>query len=275
MGKEQKMRFWFVLIVIGLFGLPAIAFGKTSLKDQVALITGASGDIGYHTTKRFLEKGGYVVAHYNTNASRFDELREQYPDHLKLISADFTDQKNVERLWNEAVGWRNRMDIIVNCAGIAKEAKALEETPSVMMETMAVNYHSPALLDLYAVEYFRQQKTPAAIINVGSRAARRGMPEGRYHYADSKAALTLHTQQIARDNVANGITAVVIAPGPVEGEMLNRLSPDNQAKSLASMPAGKPVSLEEVVNMIYFIATGRAPNVTGGVIGLTGGSSFY
>ncbi len=252
--------------------LPLAVWGKTPLKDRVVLIAGASGDIGFATAKRFLQDGAFVVAHYNQNKGRLEALKVHYPDHLKLIATDFREPKNVEALWKESLSWKKKMDIIVNSSGVDKEAKPSDDLYSVIHDTMAINYFSPVLLSTLALDHFKKTKIPGVIINIGSRATFRRLPEGYYHYSDSKAALTRYTQQIAKDNADKGIVAVVIAPGPVEGQMFGNLNSDVRKKCLESMPTKKPVTIEEVVNVIDFYATGQAPSGTVGVFDLMGAS---
>jgi NAD(P)-dependent dehydrogenase (short-subunit alcohol dehydrogenase family) len=261
-----------LLCVIFLVGFPTLLLGKTEVKDQVVLITGASGDIGLHTTKRLLAEGAYVAAQYNKRPGPLEALKKQYPNNLKLLSADFKDPQNATQLWQEAVAWKGHIDILINSAGIEKEAKTMQDVYPVMTETMAINYLTPVMLSTQAIAHFKQAKIPGIIINLGSRAAFRGMPEGFYQYADSKAALTKYTQQIAKDNAVHGITAVVIAPGPVEGQMFGQLPAAMRQQCLDSIPTKKPVTLDEVTNAIMFYATHQAPSGTGGVMDLMGAS---
>jgi 3-oxoacyl-[acyl-carrier protein] reductase len=98
------------------------------------------------------------------------------------------------------------------------------------------------------------------------------MPQGYYTYASSKAALISYSQDIARDNAPRGICIYVVAPGPVEGKMFAGLRSDIREQCLASMPTGKPVKLQEVVDMIAHVASGKVPSATGGVFDLMGAS---
>jgi len=266
------MKFKLLITAFCLLAFNTMVHSKVPLKDQVILVTGASGDIALDATKQFLKEGAFVIAQYNTKKGELESLAKKYPNQLKLIASDFKDPKNAVTLWKEALVWKNHIDIVLNSAGIEKQAKTIDDVYPVMMETMAINYLAPVMVSTYAIDHFKQANTKGVIINLGSRAAYRGMPEGYYHYSDSKAALTRYTQQIAKANADRGITAVVIAPGPVEGQMFNQLEPGIRQQCLDSVPTKKAVKLEEVTNAIMFYATQQAPSGTGGVMDLMGAS---
>jgi len=161
------------------------------------------------------------------------------------------------------------VDIVINAAGIEQEEKVLTDTQKILN----INYLSQRLVCDYAIEHFMNiKKQRGMIINIGSRAAYRGLPKGYYVYADSKAALTKYSQDIARDNAKNNILVYVIAPGPVEGKMFESLKPDVKKQCLDSMPAGQTVKVQEVVDMADFLASGKVPSATGGVFDLMGAS---
>ncbi|MBX9805520.1 MAG: SDR family oxidoreductase [Alphaproteobacteria bacterium] len=77
-------------------------------------------------------------------------------------------------------------------------------------------------------------------------------------------ALTCYSQDIARDNAPYGITVFVVAPGPVEGQMFEGLKEDVKVQCLASMPTGKPVKIQEVVDIIDILSFGQSTKCHGG-----------
>lgn len=269
------MRRWVILLLLICWTTVGEGAGQPALSGQVILITGASGDIGLQTAVRCLEAGASVVAHYNKNPGRLTELQKKHPHALKLILADFTDPKGAEHLWQAALAWKNRVDVVINSAGIEQQAKSTEDLYPAMLKTMAINYFGPVMVCAQALQHFQEKQIAGVIVNIGSRAAFRGLPEGYFHYADSKAALTRYTQQVAREYADRGIMAVVIAPGPVEGQMFNNIDAAVREKCLESLPTKKPVKLEEVTNAIMFYVTRQAPSGTGGVLDLMGASWFH
>ncbi len=239
-----------------------------AVEAKVIFVSGASGDIGLAVVKSFLKEKHTVICHYASNKDALKKLEEQYPGKVFLIQADFNDLNIIEDFWKSALKFCGKIDVIVNSAGIEKEDTSLNEIQS----TMNVNYLFPRLICDRAIEYFKNTKVKGIIVNIGSRAAYRGMPEGYYTYASSKAALVRYSQDIAKHNAAKGVFVYVVAPGPVEGKMYAGLNSKVKEQCLASMPTKIVVSVGEVVDMISFLSSGKVPNATGGVFDLMGAS---
>jgi NAD(P)-dependent dehydrogenase (short-subunit alcohol dehydrogenase family) len=246
----------------------ALSFISCTAYSKVILITGASGDIGLALAKHFASNHDIVICHYASSQHELQKLSEQYPKQIHLVQADFNLPNDLNQFWDAILKTNNNIDIVINSAGIEKEDISLSQT----QKTMNVNYLSPRIICDYAIENFKRLKKEGVIVNIGSRAAYRGLPKGYYTYADSKAALTKYTQDIARDNAKDKISAYVVAPGPVEGKMFMGLKEDVRAQCLSSMPTGKPVTVQEVVDMVTFLSSGKVPSATGGVFDLMGSS---
>lgn len=235
-------------------------------EGRVILVTGASGDIGLGIAKHFVEKGDTVICHYFSNKRELEKL-QQTSEKVYLLQADFGLPESIQVFWAEVLKCSDHIDIVINSAGIEQEEKALADTQRILN----INYLSQRLVCDHAIEHFLQHKK-GIIINLGSRAAYRGLPKGYYVYADSKAALTKYSYDIARDNAKNNILVYVIAPGPVEGKMFESLNPDVKEQCLSSMPTGQTVKVQEIVQMADFLASGKIPSATGGVFDLMGAS---
>ncbi len=248
-----------------------------SLLNQVILITGASGDIGSNIALEVLENTkARVILHYNSNKQKLQNIVKKYgKNRVKLIQADFLHPEMIKGFFEEAVAWQSKINIVVNSSGIEKITTLLDETLAINQATFNINYISPMMTCEYAIDHFKKNKIPGLIINLGSRAAYRGMPKGLYHYADSKSALLKYTQQIARDNAALGILVYTIAPGPVEGAMIDQLPEDIRKGAIESMATKKVVSLREVTDLALFLMQRKIPSGTGGTIDLMGASWFH
>jgi 3-oxoacyl-[acyl-carrier protein] reductase len=238
------------------------------VEARVILITGASGDIGLGLVKYYLANNDIVVSQYYSHKEELEKLRNKYPKQLTLIQADFNAPDTLNNMWDTVLKSNDQIDIVINSAGIEKEDISLNQ----IQATMNINYLAPRLISDNAVEHFKQKNKNGIIINIGSRAAFRGLPKGYYTYADSKAALTKYSQDLARDNAAQKISVYVVAPGPVEGKMLNGLKEDVKKQCLASLPTGCPVTVNEVVEMVALLTSGKVPSATGGVFDLMGSS---
>jgi 3-oxoacyl-[acyl-carrier protein] reductase len=246
----------------------AIFFVNISIAEaKVILITGASGDIGIAIAESLVKKDHQVICHYNSKNGELKALQKKYPQNMSLLAADFKKPETVEKLWKEAVAIAP-VDVVINSAGVEIEDTSLQQ----IQDVININYLSPRLVCDHAVDHFHKQKIKGTIINLGSRAAYRGLPKGYYTYADTKAALNKYSQDIARDNAPAGISVYVVAPGPVRGKMFENLKPDVKEQCLNSMQTKKPVEISEILSLVDLLVSGQMPSATGGVFDLMGAS---
>lgn len=238
-----------------------------SVSGKTILVTGASGDIGIAVVKRFLDLGHTVIAQWFKNKADLETLQKQFPSKVLLIQADFSQPATVAKFWSSVLKLSSQIDVVINSAGVEQEDTSFEEIQC----TMNINYLSPRLICDVAMDHFQKKNISGIIINLGSRAAFRGLPKGYYTYADSKSALTKYSQDLAKDNAKHS-SVYVVAPGPVEGKMFQGLKEDVKTACLASMPTGQAVKVQEVVDVIEFLASGKVPSGTGGVFDLMGAS---
>ena len=146
--------------------------------DKVALVTGGSRGIGAATVREIVSSGGSVVMHYRSNHTAADELAAALGrDKCHLVREDLGKPGAATRLWREAIGWKGKVDIVVNNAGIFLEEDregADEKWRELWSQTLQVNLISAADLCREAINYWQRAKVGGAIVNVASRAAFRG-----------------------------------------------------------------------------------------------------
>lgn len=238
-----------------------------AVSGKTILVTGASGDIGIAVVKRFLDLGHTVIAQWFKNKTELEALQKQFPNKVLLVQSDFSQPVEISLFWSNVLKLSPQIDIVVNSAGVEQEDTSDEQ----IQRTMSINYLSPRLICDAAMDHFQKKNVSGIIINLGSRAAYRGLPKGYYTYADSKSALTKYSQDLAKDNAKHS-SVYVVAPGPVEGKMFQGLKDDVKTACLSSMPTGRAVKVQEVVEVIEFLASGKIPSGTGGVFDLMGAS---
>src|SRR5690606_15483036 len=120
---------------------------RASLAGRTILVTGASKGVGSVTAAILGAAGAHVVAHYGSDRAGVEAL----PDgRRRVLAADFSDRRSVARLWEEAVAWRGRIDVLVNNAAIFLNAGGIEEDEAewdaVWAKTLEVNVQAPAYL---------------------------------------------------------------------------------------------------------------------------------
>jgi 3-oxoacyl-[acyl-carrier protein] reductase len=246
------------------------------LSDRVILVTGASGGIGGATARALAEAGGFVVLHDVRSDGPIQDLCAEIGDAATIVAADLADPATIEALWTQALGWKGRIDVLVNNAGIY-EAAVVEGELGAWLDswhrTLAINLVSPATLCRSAIKTFREQSGGGIIINLASRAAFRGEDPDYWHYAASKAGIVAMTKTIARQYGRDGITSFGVSPGfvntPFNDSLVERYGLDFFKRDTGLGEVAEP---EDIASIIAFLASGRARHATGTTIDVNGAS---
>jgi NAD(P)-dependent dehydrogenase (short-subunit alcohol dehydrogenase family) len=246
------------------------------LSDRIVLVTGAGGGIGAATARALVAGGAAVVLHDVRAGDRLDALAGELGDRAAVVTADLADPAAAEGVWDEALGWRGRVDVLVNNAGIYEPALvdgSLDDWTAAWQRTLAVNLVSPATLCRAAIRTYRGQAGGGVIINLASRAAFRGEDPDFWHYAAAKAGIVAMTKTIARGYGRDGVTAFAVAPGfvdtPFNAPAVEKYGLDFFAADTGLGEVARP---EDVAAIIAFLATGRARHATGTTIDVNGAS---
>jgi Dehydrogenases with different specificities (related to short-chain alcohol dehydrogenases) len=245
------------------------------LNGRVILITGAGGGIGSATARTLSRAGGTVLLH-DVRANSVESLAEELGPDAHALIADLADPIATERLWQDALAIHDRIDVLVNNAGIYPAAELdspLDEWIGVWNLSLGVNLIAPAILCRAAVATFSGQPDGGIIINLASRAAFRGEDPAYWHYAAAKAGIVAMTRTIARQNGRQGITAFAVAPGYVDTSFNQRFA-DEVGVEVAARDTGlgQVAQPQDVANVIVFLASGLARHATGTTIDVNGAS---
>jgi len=233
------------------------------LENKVALITGGTGALGRAVTKRFLEAGAHVTTTYTREegVARLLAILGEHQTRLTGLKTDVTKEEEVKQSVDSLAQKFGRIDVLVNLAGGyvggAPIAELDEKTWDFMMN---LNLKSAFLCSKHVLPYMIAQKQ-GRIINISSRAAVRAF-SGIAAYAASKAGIIAFTKVLAAETREHGITANVILPSIIDTEA-NR----------ASMPKANFdawVKPEELANVILFLASDEAREISGAAIPVYG-----
>ena len=250
-----------------------------NLAGKCVLVTGASKGIGAEIASQVGAAGAHVIAHYGSDREGAEAaLDEVEPSRKKLLKADFSDLRTVEALWDEAVKWRDRIDVLINNAatmlwqgGIDQD---LERWDEVWDLTLRINVLAPARLMRRAVRHYLQHDG-GNIITISSWTAQKGVanPEN-IAYGSSKAAIHNATQTIARAYATDGILAYVIAPGVVRTRLSEQAAETmgGEDKVTASLAMKEWVPPADVARTALFLASGQARHLSGATLDINGAS---
>ncbi|MFO0334107.1 MAG: SDR family NAD(P)-dependent oxidoreductase, partial [Pseudomonadota bacterium] len=235
--------------------------------------------IGSATARRLGECGAHVIAHYGSDRAGAEAATAAIPAERKcLLQADLGDLDAVERLWAEASAWRGRIDVLVNNAATMRQDGGpdapLADWDSAWEESLRINVLAPARLMRRAVLDWRG-RGGGAIVTISSWAAQRGVTNpASIAYGASKAAVRSATQTLARAYARDCIYCYAIAPGVV-GTRLSEQFAETQGgkdKVFATLAMGDWVQPAEIADVVAFLCTGSARNLSGGTIDMNGAS---
>ncbi|APO50663.1 NAD(P)-dependent dehydrogenase (short-subunit alcohol dehydrogenase family) [Bradyrhizobium huanghuaihaiense] len=239
---------------------------------KVMLLTGASRGIGHATAKLFSEAGWRIIS---CARQPFDGERCPWEagndDHFQV---DLGDHRMLPRAITEV---KKRLagaplHALVNNAGVSPKTPtgdrmtSLTTSTDTWMRVFHLNLVAPILLAQGLFDELRAAS--GSIVNVTSIAGSRVHPFAGSAYATSKAALASLTRELAHDYAPHGIRVNAIAPGEIRTDML---SPDAEARVVASIPLRRVGTPDEVAKVIFFLCSDAASYVTGAEVPINGG----
>jgi NAD(P)-dependent dehydrogenase (short-subunit alcohol dehydrogenase family) len=242
------------------------------LAGRVALITGAGSGIGQATARRFASEGATTVVNdveIGQARSVANEIQKDGGEAL-AVGADVTRRTDVEAMVSRVVSEFGRLDVLINNAGINRDAMSHKMTEEQWDQVLAVNLKGTFLCAQAALARMRE-RTWGRVINTSSIGSLGNI--GQANYSASKAGVIGLTKTLALEYAKYGITVNCIAPGAVLTPMLAGVPDEIRAKITAQIPMGRIADPAEVAAMHAFLASEDAGYITGQVIFVDGGMS--
>ena len=232
-----------------------------SLQGRVALVTGASGGIGSAVCRLFRDAGARVLG--------TDLPRSETPGGVEAMPCDLGDAAAVDALTAKIAKDVGRLDALVHCAGIVRDAVIWKMDPADWSKVMAVNLDSAFLL-LRGLAPLLRKSEHGRVILVASINGERGKL-GQANYAASKAGLIALARTAARELGRSGVCVNALAPGLVNTAMTKSLPADVLETARRESVLGRIAEPEDVARVALFLASDLARHVTGQVLRVDGG----
>lgn len=246
------------------------------LENKICLITGATRGIGNETVRRFAEEGAIVYANSRSTGSLDDisqKWSKKYDTDVIPMYFDVTDSKSVMNALRIIKKERGHMDVLVNNAGIMKDALIGMISNNLMEEVFSVNVYSVINM-IQAATKIMGGSNYGSIINLASVVGCQGVA-GQMVYSASKGAVIALTKSASKELATKNIRVNAIAPGMIDTEMFRQLSENKDiGEFLSKIKIGRLGSSEEIANAILFLASDLSSYVTGQILCVDGGTSL-
>lgn len=235
------------------------------MTKPVALVTGGSRGIGAATCRLLARDGYHVIVHYNNSAGPAEKIAQEIDG--EALKADLNHDNQIEAMFAEIKEKHGTIKVLVNNAGIAECEPALAVSKDVFTRTMQVNVWAPIFCTQLAKEIMPQ----GVIVYLSSVCAQRPTP-GAVAYAASKAGIEAVIMSTARPLGPN-IRVNGVAPGPTETDMMAKNFTDEDRDWIkGEFPMERPCEPEDIAEMIAFLVSDKAKNITGRTITVDAGS---
>ena len=251
--------------------------------ERVAVITGSSKGIGRAIALNFAKSKDYSSIVINSRSIDeaelvVQEIKKTTSCDSIAIPGDVAQEKDCIRLIDETVDKFQRLDVLVNNAGIQKEIPLTETTLQDWYNIISVDLTGPFICSREAVKQMKVQNNPrgGCIINISS--VHQIIPRPHYvPYATSKGGIDMMTKTMALELATENIRVNIVAPGAIDTDMNINLRTDVQERenTLRKIPMGRIGKDEEVANVVEFLASNKASYMTGSTVIVDGGMTLY
>jgi len=236
-------------------------------KKKLAIVTGAARGIGLATALLF-DENGYKVAIVDNDKDEIDNLSFKNKD-IKTFCFDISNNNELEKMYNQILVWHNRIDVLVNNAGVADFGNIEETDFKRWNEVMNTNLNGVFLCSQKVITHLK--KTNGNIVNIASISGLRASTL-RVAYGTSKAAVIQLTKQQAAELGEYGIRVNCIAPGPVKTKLAMAVHTQDIIEAYHdAIPLNRYGTEQEIANGIYFLASEKASYITGQILAVDGG----
>ena len=241
------------------------------LENKVAIVTGGGSGFGAGIVKKFSEEGAKVVV-ADINIAAAEEIANSFKSFP--IEVDVSKSESFKNMINKTLGHFERIDIIVNNAGITHLPKNMEEVQEPEFDRIfAVNSKSVYFSAKYLVPLMTAGKG-GIILNVASTAGISPRPHLSWYNA-SKGWMISATKSMAVELAPKGIRVNAIAPvageTPLLKSFLGEDTPERRKKFLATIPIGRFSTPEDMGNAACFLCSNEASMITGTILEVDGG----
>jgi acetoacetyl-CoA reductase len=238
---------------------------------RVAVVTGGTRGIGRAISEGLKGAGysvGAVYASDEVAAKRFTAETG-----IATYRCDVSDFSACTAAVKQIESELGPVDVLVNNAGITRDAVLSRMTPEHWGEVIATNLSSCFNMCRLVFDGMRERRF-GRIVNIGSINGQAGQ-YGQVNYAAAKSGIHGFTKALAQEGASRGITVNAIAPGYIDTDMVRAVPPNVLEKIVARIPVGRLGQAQEIARGVLFLVADDAGFVTGSTLSINGGQHMY
>jgi 3-oxoacyl-[acyl-carrier protein] reductase len=242
------------------------------LSGKTALVTGATRGIGKGIALKLAQQGANIAFTFVSSvekAKAFEEELIALGVKAKAYQSNAAEFAEAEKIVDEIVKEFGTLDVLVNNAGITRDNLLMRMTEQMWDEVMDTNLKSAFALTKAAMRPMMKAKS-GSVINITSIVGITGNA-GQANYAASKAGMIGFTKSVAKELGSRNIRCNAVAPGFIETEMTETLTPEVRAEWVKGIPLKRGGSAEDVANTVLYLASDMSAYTTGQTINVCGG----
>lgn len=242
-----------------------------SLDGDLAVVTGATGGLGFAICNRLIDHGFRVIGVSRRETPEFEKLRKMHPESIFFEEVDLADLGSIRSFASSLTQRYGRSYALINNAGIGNDGLLPTMHDIDIDRIIRVNLQAPILMAKYLCRGMLLNRR-GRIINISSIIANTGF-SGLSVYGATKAGLIGFSKSLSRELGKAGITVNCVAPGYMETKMTNALSGDNLASVRRRSPLSRFPTTREVAGAVAYLLSDEAAAVIGAVVTVDAGST--
>ena len=242
------------------------------LKNKKVLITGSSRGIGAEIAKKMSALGAEVTINYANSQARAEKVKKEIEDNggrAHVVQADVSDFDQAAELVKTAYKKMDGLNVLVNNAGITRDKLILRMKEDDWDSVLDINLKGVFNCTKHAVRYLLKAKN-GKLINLSSVVGLNGNA-GQVNYSAAKAGIIGFTKTMAKELASKGVCSNAVAPGFIETDMTDGLSDKIKENIISQVPLARLGGVEEVADLVSFLASDNSNYINGEVIKIDGG----
>ena len=243
---------------------------KINLENRVAIVTGGAQGFGLAITKRFIESGARVLI-WDKDTEYLNKVDLK---NTKKIEVDVSNYKSVENAFAESLTHENKIDILINNAGIAGPNfktwdYPLEEWQKVIDIDLTGVFYCSKTIDPHFIK-----NNYGRIVNISSIAGKEGNPNALPNSA-AKAGVIALTKSLGKELAENNISVNCVTPAPAKTRIFDQITQEHIDYMLSKIPRNRFVLVEELASLVAWMSSEENSYTTGSTFDLSGGRATY